>query len=93
MINNKEPNYQTIPFSKGIVVYNKNNMTYGVVIGDSGMSETDRTTRIMEWANGRIIFNCPPNRALIPTGQYYPLESLENLLKSGVIDDSHKEGE
>ncbi len=68
-------------YTPGIVVYNTNNFTKGVVLDGAQGKEEDPASRILELAgDGHLFVNCPPNRALIPTGEYFDLTELFEVL-------------
>lgn len=68
-------------YTPGIVVYNSNNYTKGVVLDGSPGKDTDPASRILELAgDGTFFVNTPPNRALIPTGEYFDLTELLDML-------------
>lgn len=72
-------------YARGIVVYNANNYTKGIVL-DGGLGEdTDPASKILEYGFNGLFINCPPNRALTPTGEYFDLGAIETLLKQGEV--------
>lgn len=72
--------YKTMSFSKGIVCYNTNNFHKCVVIDGNQGSRNDRCSTVIEMASDRLFIHTPPNRALIPTGEYIDIQNLENVL-------------
>ena len=70
-------------YARGIVVYNANNYTKGIVLDGSLGEDTDPVSRILEYGSKGLFINCPPNRALTPTGEYFDLGAIKTLLKQG----------
>lgn len=76
-----KPDYSKTVFSKGIVCYNTNNFTKCIVInGDKG-AENDRCSLVIEYTKGKLVMHSPPNRALIPTGEYFDVSEIEKILR------------
>ena len=73
--------HRALRYSPGIVVYNTNNYTKGVVIDGTRGKDEDPASTIIEMTGEKgILINTPPNRALIPTGEYYDLSGLRKML-------------
>lgn len=68
-------------YAPGIVVYNTNNYTKGIVIDGGIDKDNDPSSQILEFGYKGLFINCPPNRALIPTGEYFDLNGIKELLK------------
>lgn len=67
-------------YSRGIVVYNTNNYTKGIVLDGTCGEDSDPSSRILELGHKGLFINTPPNRALIPTGEHFDLGMIENVL-------------
>lgn len=76
-------------YSPGIVVYNTNNYTKGVVIDGGLGQDNDPSSQILELSYRGLIMNCPPNRALIPTGEYFDLNCIKEILKIEKGEQKH----
>lgn len=72
--------YSKTIFAKGIVCFNTNNNTKCVVIDGNQGSENDRCSRVIEKVSNGLIIHTPPNRALVPTGEYIDIGIMENTL-------------
>lgn len=74
--------YSRTVFAAGIVCYNMNNFTKCVVLDGKRGTETDRCSYVMELTgHGDLITHIPPNRALIPTGEFFDLcKAFKSLL-------------
>ena len=72
--------YKATVFSRGIVCYNKNNFNKCVVIDGNKGSRNDRCSTVIEMASDGLFIHTPPNRALIPTGEYIDIQNIENVL-------------
>lgn len=73
--------YSDVVFSQGLVCMNKNNNSYCVVIDGHKGNENDRSSLVIEFSGkDGFILNCPPNRALKPTGRICGLERLAALM-------------
>lgn len=72
--------YEKTIFSKGIVCYNTNNHNKCVVIDGNQGSRNDRCSRVIEMMCDELKIHTPPNRALIPTGEYIDIPTLEKAL-------------
>ena len=68
-------------YSRGIVVYNTNNYTKGIVLDGTCGEDSDPSSQILELGYEGLFINTPPNRALIPTGEFYDLDRLEEMLR------------
>lgn len=68
-------------YSRGIVVYNTNNYTKGIVLDGTCGKDDDPSSKILELGYNSLFINTPPNRALIPTGEYIDLDRLEEVLR------------
>ena len=67
-------------YAKGIIVFNTNNNNYAIVIsGDKG-SDADPCSLVLEFNKKKAFVHTPPNRALVPTGKFFDLEHLRDLL-------------
>lgn len=65
----------------GKVCYNANNFTKCIVIDGEKGDENDRCSRVLELApDGTLFINTPPNRALIPTGEFFNVSLIKNVL-------------
>lgn len=73
--------YSKTIFSKGIVCVNTNNFSKCVVIDGEKGSETDRESLVLELFSKGLSTHTPPNRALIPTGEYIDISKIENMLR------------
>ena len=69
-------------FSRGIVVYNTNNSTKGIVLDGTRGEDSDPSSAILELGYKGLFINVPPNRALIPTGEYFDLGIIEQALRT-----------
>lgn len=68
-------------YTPGIVVYNTNNYTKGVVLDGTRGEDNDPGSLILEMnGQGKILVHTPPNRALIPTGEYFDISGLTKIL-------------
>jgi hypothetical protein len=67
-------------FDAGIVCYNLNNFTRCIVLDGNKGTEIDRCSYVLEFAGDKLITHIPPNRALIPTGEFFDLKALKNFL-------------
>ena len=68
-------------YSKGAVVYNTNNCNYAIVINENKGDDADPCSLVMEFGNkADILIHSPPNRVLIPTGKFYNIAYLKELL-------------
>lgn len=73
--------YSRTVFAAGIVCYNTNNFTRCIVLDGNKGTETDRCSYVLELAGDKLITHIPPNRALIPTGEFIDLKAaLKNFL-------------
>ena len=80
--------YSDVILSQGLVCKNTNNNTYCVVIDGRRGSEKDRESLTLEfWEEDGFILNCPPNRALKPTGKVCRLDYLAKVLRQHVSFD------
>lgn len=65
----------------GKVCYNANNYTKCVVIDGEKGDENDRCSRVLELAaDGTLFINTPPNRALIPTEEFFDISLIKDAL-------------
>lgn len=65
----------------GKVCYNANNYTKCVVLDGEKGDENDRCSRVLELAaDGTLFIHTPPNRALIPTGEFFDVSLIKNVL-------------
>lgn len=68
-------------YTPGIVVYNTNNYTKAVVLDGTRGEDNDPGSLILEMnGQGKILVHTPPNRALIPTGEYFDISGLTKIL-------------
>lgn len=67
-------------YTKGAVVYNTNNYNYAIVINGNKGEDDCPCSLVMELCKDKLLIHSPPNRALIPTGKFYNLEYLKELL-------------
>jgi hypothetical protein len=76
------PDYSRTVFAAGIVCYNMNNFTKCIVLDGKRGTETDRCSYVLECTGkGDLITHIPPNRALVPTGEFVDLfKEFKNLL-------------
>jgi len=66
--------YSRTVFAAGIVCYNMNNFTKCIVLDGKRGTETDRCSYVLECTgHGDLITHIPPNRALVPTGEFFDL--------------------
>lgn len=74
--------YSKTVFAAGIVCYNMNNFTKCIVIDGKRGTEKDRCSYVMELTgHGDLITHIPPNRALVPTGEFFDLsKAFKSLL-------------
>lgn len=72
--------YSKTIFSKGIVCYNTNNCNKCVVLDGNHGNENDRSSRVIEKSSDGLFIHTPPNRALIPTGEYFDVTAIETAL-------------
>lgn len=73
--------YSRTVFAAGIVCYNMNNLTKCIVLDGGKGTETDRCSLVLEFTGHcALITHTPPNRALIPTGEFFDLKAFKNLL-------------
>lgn len=73
--------YSKTVFAAGLVCYNLNNFTKCVVLDGNKGTETDRCSYVLELTgHGSLITHIPPNRALVPTGEYIDLNAIANAL-------------
>lgn len=77
----KEPDYSKTVFSKGIVCFNTNSFAKCVVIDGYRGTENDRCSLVLEYSLDRLTMHTPPNRALIPTGEYINVSESEKILR------------
>ena len=63
-------------YSEGAIVYDTNNYIFGVVVDGTTGDNNDPCSVVLEMLGGKLSFNCPPNRALIPTGKIFPIWDL-----------------
>lgn len=74
--------YSRTVFAAGIVCYNMNNFTKCIVLDGKRGTETDRCSYVLECTgHGDLITHIPPNRALVPTGEFFDLcKAFKSLL-------------
>lgn len=74
--------YSRTVFAIGMVCYNMNNFTKCIVLDGKRGTETDRCSYVLECTgNGDLITHIPPNRALIPTGEFIDIrETFKSIL-------------
>ena len=73
--------YSRTVFAAGIVCYNMNNFTKCIVLDGEKGTEIDRRSFVLECTgHGGMITHTPPNRALIPTGEFFDLKAFKNFL-------------
>ena len=73
--------YSKTIFSAGIVCYNTNNFTKCIVLDGEKGTEIDRCSFVLEFTGtGDLVTHIPPNRALIPTGEFFDLKALKSFL-------------
>ena len=83
--------YSKTIFAKGVVCFNTNNYSKCVVIDGSKGNENDRCSLVLEnfFAEG-LRMHTPPNRALIPTGEYLDIGKIEDMLYISSADFKEK---
>ena len=65
----------------GKVCYNTNNYTKCVVLDGERGDENDRCSRVLELAADDTLFiHTPPNRALVPTGEFFDVSLIKDAL-------------
>ena len=76
------PDYSRTVFAAGIVCYNMNNFTKCIVLDGKRGTEIDRCSYVLECTgHGDLITHIPPNRALVPTGEFVDLcEAFKSFL-------------
>lgn len=72
--------YSKSIFAPGIVCYNTNNFTKCVVLDGNRGDENDRCSLVLELFSDGIHTHTPPNRALIPTGEYLDFTAAMEML-------------
>ena len=74
--------YSRTVFAAGIVCYKMNNFTKCIVLDGKRGTETDRCSFVLECTgHGDLITHIPPNRALVPTGEFFDLcKACKSLL-------------
>lgn len=73
--------YSRTVFAAGIVCYNMNNFAKCIVLDGKRGTETDRCSYVLECTGtGDLVTHIPPNRALIPTGEFFDLKALKSFL-------------
>lgn len=77
--------YSKTAFAKGIVCYNTNNERKCIVLDGNKGKEHDRCSLVLEPMFGRLEMHTPPNRALIPTGEYVDIAGIERMLNSKIV--------
>ena len=82
--------YSKTVFDAGIVCYNMNNFTKCIVLDGEKGTEVDRCSSVLEFnGSDNLIIHTPPNRALVPTGEFFDLKALKDFL--GVSGYERKE--
>ena len=66
-------------FSRGAIVYNTNNNQYAIVVNGKKGQDDDPCSLVMELCQKEVLLHTPPNRALIPTGQFF---NMDNFIKT-----------
>lgn len=74
--------YSEVVFARGMVCFNTNNHNKCIVLDGELGTESDRCSKTLELFPNGLFINTPPNRALIPTGEYIDLSWLESVLKN-----------
>lgn len=77
--------YSKTVLANGIVCYNTNNERKCIVIDGNRGTEQDRCSLVLELMLGGITMHTPPNRALIPTGEYVDISGIERILNSKLV--------
>lgn len=73
--------YSKAVLDVGIVCYNMNNFTKCIVLDGEKGTETDRCSCVLEFSGSDVItIHTPPNRALIPTGEFFDVKALKDFL-------------
>lgn len=72
--------YSKSIFAPGVVCYNTNNFTKCIVLDGNKGDENDRSSLVLERISDGLITHTPPNRALIPTGEYLDLTAFMEML-------------
>ena len=73
--------YSKTIFAKGCVCYNTNNYSKCVVIDGNIGNENDRGSLVLEnFFKDGLRIHTPPNRALIPTGEFIDIKAIEEML-------------
>ena len=65
-----------IIYEHGDIVYNTNNLTYGVVLQE----KSNGAVQILESGDRGVFINCPPKTALIYCGHTDFKESLDSII-------------
>lgn len=72
--------YSKSIFAPGIVCYDTNNYTKCIVIDGNKGDEKDRCSLVVELFSDGLQTHTPPNRALIPTGEYLDITAALEML-------------
>lgn len=72
--------YSKSIFAPGIVCYNTNNFTKCIVLDGNQGDENDRCSLVLELFSDGLHTHKPPNRALIPTGEYLDFTAAMEML-------------
>lgn len=72
--------YSNTVFSAGVVCYNMNNFTKCIVLDGEKGTDADRCSAVLEFSLDKLMIHEPPNRALIPTGEFFDLKALKRFL-------------
>lgn len=83
--------YSKTVLAKGIICYNTNNQKKCIVLDGNKGKEHDRCSLVLEPMFGSLVMHTPPNRALIPTGEYVDIAAIENLLNSKPVMEENNE--
>lgn len=75
--------YSKVVFARGIVCYNTNNHNKCVVLDGNRGTANDRCSKTLEYSHDGLFINTPPNRALIPTGEFIDISQIESVLNNG----------
>lgn len=68
---------QKMRFARGCIVYNTNNYRFAIVMNGNLGEDTDPCSEVLEmYRDNRLLKHSPPNRALIPTGQFIDVDKL-----------------
>jgi len=83
--------YSKTVFAKGVVCFNTNNYSKCVVIDGNKGIEHDRASLVLEnFFDEGLKMHTPPNRALIPTGEFIDISKIEELLYISSADFKKK---